>query len=149
MKQVLGFSIRTGYTDNQIAALNKLEDLYAGLCDKGLNADNSFVLANYLSIFSPEYYQAKFPLETAKSPVKGGIVIMLGIVYASVNHGQRKEEGTPEVGTRVLRERRRETAVAAVAVAAAAAERKQTVAARNPVEVQRTRQRERRRRRRR
>ncbi|CAB1100763.1 unnamed protein product [Ectocarpus sp. CCAP 1310/34] len=93
MKQMSNFTIPTHSSRNPIEHLYTLELLYSRLREKGLNAEQPFVLAHFVGSLPPEYQQAKFLLETATALDRAEIVRIVSTVHASLPEGRKAPKG--------------------------------------------------------
>ncbi|CAB1096240.1 unnamed protein product [Ectocarpus sp. CCAP 1310/34] len=87
MRKMFDFAFPTHSNSNPIEHLYSLELLYARLREKGLNAEQPFVLAHFVGSLPPEYQQAKFLLETATALDRAEIVRIVSTVHASLPEG--------------------------------------------------------------
>ncbi|CAB1105000.1 unnamed protein product [Ectocarpus sp. CCAP 1310/34] len=93
MKKMVNFTIPTHSSRNPMEHLNSLELLYSRLREKGLNAEQPFVLAHFVGSLPPEYQQAKFLLETATALDRAEIVRIVSTVHASLPEGRKASKG--------------------------------------------------------
>ncbi|CAB1097371.1 unnamed protein product [Ectocarpus sp. CCAP 1310/34] len=93
MRKMFDFAIPTHSNSNPIEHLYSLELLYARLREKGLNAEQPFVLAHFVGSLPPEYQQAKSPLETATALDRAEIVRIVSTVHASLPEGRKASKG--------------------------------------------------------
>ncbi|CAB1104962.1 unnamed protein product [Ectocarpus sp. CCAP 1310/34] len=92
MRKMFDFAILTHSNRNPIEHLYSLE-LNASLCEKGLNAEQPFVLAHFVGSLPPEYQQAKFLLETATALDRAEIVRIVSTMHASLPEGRKASKG--------------------------------------------------------
>ncbi|CAB1120603.1 unnamed protein product [Ectocarpus sp. CCAP 1310/34] len=93
MRKIFDFAIHTHSNSNPIEHLYSLELLYTRLREKGLNAEQPFVLAHFVGSLPPEYQQSKFLLETATALDRAEIVRIVSTVHASLPEGTNASKG--------------------------------------------------------
>ncbi|CAB1105045.1 unnamed protein product [Ectocarpus sp. CCAP 1310/34] len=93
MRKMFDFAIPTHSNSNPIEHLYSFELLHARLREKGLNAEQPFVLAHFVGSLPPEYQQAKFLLETATALDRAEIVRIVSTVHASLPEGRKASKG--------------------------------------------------------
>ncbi|CAB1107081.1 unnamed protein product [Ectocarpus sp. CCAP 1310/34] len=93
MKKMINFTIPTHSSRNPIEHVISLELLYSRLREKGLNAEQPFVLAHFVGSLPPVYQQAKVLLETATALDRAEIVRIVSTVHASLPEGRKASKG--------------------------------------------------------